>query len=87
MDNKLKEQIKSFLENNRKKSIKFEHLIAVQELYKILKSLGFDPLELSGEETNGWQIDFWYYFTHKKYGKFCYGGSLHYGEPTFSKTE
>ncbi len=57
----------------------------IRDVEKELKDIGFKDLEMDGEETNGWQIDFWYKFVHPKYGKYQLSGSLHYGDFKFGK--
>ena len=57
------------------------------EIEDLLKSnFGAEDLELMGDETNGWQVDFWYYFELPE-GRFMLSGSLHYGNFKFSKVK
>lgn len=80
----LKQVITDFL-NTEAEAIEIP-MTPVQDVAKILTELGYDELELSGDETNGWQIDFWYYFYNTVAGpKLCLSGSLHYGDFKLSK--
>jgi len=79
LKNKLEEFIKS-----DKECIDLD-MLPISELGKILIELGFDKLELDGDETNGWQIDFWYKFNHSELGTYTLSGSLHYGNFKLSK--
>jgi hypothetical protein len=73
-----------FLDSDMK-SISLPYMIPISEFEKILLSFGFDKLELSGDETNGWQIDFWYIFKHPNLGTYILTGSLFYGDYCFAK--
>lgn len=59
----------------------------IREVEKELKELGFEELEMDGDETNGWQIDFFYKFKHPEKGTFMLSGSLHYGGMLFGKAD
>lgn len=48
------------------------------------KNHGYTRKELNGEETNGWQIDYWYYLTKENEYNICLSGSLLYGQPKLS---
>jgi len=59
--------------------------IGFMNLAHILKeTFAFDEFEGTGDETNGWQVDFWYYFKHADRGRYCLSGSLGYGEFEFN---
>lgn len=45
-----------------------------------LGKLGFDITGEVGADTNGWQVDFWYYYNHSDFGRFYLEGSLWYGD-------
>lgn len=47
-----------------------------------LETLGFAPDEdRNSEPTNGWQIDFWFYYNNKELGKtICISGGVHDGD-------
>ncbi|HEX8586107.1 MAG TPA: hypothetical protein VF680_17075 [Allosphingosinicella sp.] len=49
------------------------------------KGYGFQIPERTGDETNGWQVDFWYKFNHPYKGQYQLSGSLAYGRFKFSK--
>ncbi len=57
----------------------------IGDILDILEEEGFEQLELDGDETNGWQIDFWYKIQHLEKGLFQLSGSLYYGDMEFSK--
>ena len=49
-----------------------------------LEELDLDT-ENTNCDTNGWQLDFWYYYVHKITRiKYVLSGSFHYGEFKFS---
>jgi hypothetical protein len=58
-------------------------MIALSSFAKMLEVFGF--VETEEFETNGWEVDFWYYFESEKYGEYCLSGSLFYGNFNFSK--
>jgi hypothetical protein len=49
------------------------------------EKFGFNEQNHEGDGTNGWQVDFWYYYTHPEMGEYCVSGSLAYGEFEFTK--
>tara|TARA_R110002073_G_scaffold3315_6_gene22350 strand:+ start:12104 stop:12358 length:255 start_codon:yes stop_codon:yes gene_type:complete len=51
-------------------------MIPIADVERILKRVGYDRLEEN--DTNGWQVDFWYYFK-KEDKSLCLSGSLFYG--------
>lgn len=51
----------------------------IDDIKTDLEKLGFE-MEKSDENTNGWQVDFFYYFNHSVYGKYLLHGSLWYGD-------
>ena len=53
---------------------------------KAFVALGFEKLDLDGEETNGWQVDFWYPF-HQGETTITLVGSLHCGNFKLRKDE
>lgn len=79
----LKDKIEKFI-RSEEKSISLP-MIPISGFDDMLQEIGFDEMEMEGDETNGWQVDFWYYFIHPEFGKFCLGGSLHYGDFNFSR--
>ena len=75
----MKESLIEFIKSGDKE-FRFETLLPIRTIENILvNELNFNSLKLNGEETNGWQIDFWYKFDSEKYGKYMLSGSLHYG--------
>ena len=62
--------------------------IGAENLGKLLeKEYGFEPFQYSGDNTNGYSVDFWYYYKHKEHGFFCLSGSLLYGDVIFTRTD
>jgi len=85
MDKELiRRKIKSFVESGEETLSFDDVLIPVGIIEDIMKDMEF-TFEMDGEETNGWQVDFWYYFNHPAFGKYCYQGSLFYGEAKLRK--
>lgn len=68
-------------------SVDLPYMVPIRDFERVLKGLGFNKLEMDGEETNGWQVDFFYTFTHPKKGKYLLMGSLHYGNYKFTKDD
>lgn len=56
----------------------------VQEIEEILAGVGY---EHSNSDQNGWQVDFWYTYTHPERGSVVLSGSLHYGGFAITKQE
>lgn len=81
-----KEEIKNFI-NSDKIKLNFKEMLPIRDVEKILKELGYDELKLEGEETNGWQVDFWYHFNGNDLPSLCLSGSLHYGDFILSKSD
>src|ERR1700749_842110 len=69
----IKEIIQKAIDTGKDQIIPMTPLIEVE---KAFKELGFDDYEGTGDETNGWQVDFWYTFTHPTLGKYTVSGSL-----------
>lgn len=84
MNTEIVDKLTIFLDSDME-SITLPYMIAIRDFEKILLSFGFDKLSLTGDETNGWQVDFWYKFNHINLGQFMLSGSLHYGNFVFSK--
>lgn len=81
----LKEQVQELL-NSDNESVEIE-MTPIQDIQSILNEFGYEDLDLDGEETNGWQIDFWYKFYKKDSPTLMVSGSLHYGDFKISKYE
>lgn len=73
-----KEQIIDFVKSGER-VLKFDTMLPISKVEDVLKSIGFKDLQLDGDETNGWQVDFWYTFSSEEYGDYMLAGSLHYG--------
>lgn len=54
-------------------------MIPISEIQDIFESQGYE-LEDLDDNTNGWSIDFWYYFKHPEKARYCVSGSLWYGD-------
>lgn len=81
----LKEQIENLIASDSKE---IEILMTpIKEIEKVLTSLGYDELNLTGDELNGWQVDFWYKFTHEEKPNLTVSGSLYYGDFKIYKVE
>lgn len=74
-----KQQIQEFVKSGAKE-LKFDTMLPVRTVEDALTEIGFEELDLEGDETNGWQVDFWYYFKSTTYGTYMLSGSLHYGK-------
>jgi hypothetical protein len=57
----------------------------LSELVEKFKKHGYKWRELSGNELNGWEVDFWYYFDKKGHKSICFSGGLYRGD--FKLTE
>ena len=80
----MKKLIQEFIKSGEQE-FKFQLMMPIRDIEEILKEIGFEELELSGDETNGWQIDFWYHFKSYEYGTYVLSGSLHYGNFILTK--
>lgn len=80
----MKEQIGEFL-NSDQKEFKLPYMISIKEFNEILKTFGYDWVELDGDEINGWQVDFWYRFHHEVLPIVTLSGSLYYGDFKLTK--
>jgi hypothetical protein len=67
--------IDDFLHNGKEVVIDMEPIDGIE---KILQSRGFDMEELD-DNTNGWDVDFWYDFVDEFNTKIQLSGSLWYG--------
>jgi len=81
--NNLKENIEDFLKGEME-ALEIP-MTPIRDVEEILKELGYNELELNGDETNGWQVDFWYYFYSETQPVLLLSGSLHYGDFKLSK--
>lgn len=61
--------------------------VGLSQIDAALKKLGFERSEFDGGETNGWQVDFWYYYRSEEHGEICLSGSLWYGDWKIVKVE
>lgn len=75
MKKELKENLLKVI-NEDVKSIKLP-FTPISEITEILESLGINH---DYSDTNGWEIDFWYYYGDEKY---VLTGSLEYGDMEF----
>lgn len=57
----------------------------VSDIKKMFEEVGYYQLELDGDETNGWQVDFWYKFARPDQPTVTLSGSLWYGNFKFTK--
>lgn len=71
--------------SGKRPSVEIPFIPAIHNVGEILKEKGFHDLDFSDSDMNGYQIDFWYYFTHDKLGRYCLSGSLVYGGVVFRK--
>lgn len=74
----IEEQIDQFIKSGKK--ILDLPMMPVKEIERLLKALGYKWRELTGDEINGWSVDFWYYFDKEGAGSLCFTGSLHSGD-------
>ena len=79
-----KKKIQDFIKSGEKE-LKFDFMLPIQCVEEALSEIGFDNLELDGDELNGWQVDFWYKFKSSEYGNYTLSGSLHYGDFSLKK--
>ena len=75
----MKEEIEKFI-NSNEVNLNFKQMLPIRDIEKILTDLGYNELELEGEETNGWQVYFWYRFNGENLPILCLSGSLHFGD-------
>lgn len=47
----------------------------ISKIEEIFESQGYEMEDLD-DNTNGWEIDFWYYFKHPEKARYCLSGSL-----------
>ena len=81
----MEETIEEFLKSNNKSiSIK---MISVAEISSILSKLNYFQHEHNGDETNEWQVDFWYHFSNNDDDtkQIIFAGSLYHGNFTLTK--
>lgn len=77
-----------FIEQGKGIERHYMPFIGAKNLGELLeKEYGFEPFKYSGDNTNGFEVDFWYYYKHKEYGMFCLSGSLLYGNIIFTRDE
>jgi hypothetical protein len=50
-------------------------MIGLHTIDKLLKAEGWERVEMTGEEKNGWETDFWYYWTNSG-DKICVAGAI-----------
>lgn len=63
-------------------------VLALDNYEKVFKDLGWELEELNGEELNGWQVDFWYYFKNSKHDfRIMLHGSLWQGNYKLTKVD
>lgn len=70
---------------NGKPKVEISWIPSIQAVGDILHQHGFRELDFSDADQNGYQVDFWYYFTHPTKGRYCLAGSLVYGGVVFRK--
>lgn len=81
----MREIIENFILNPNRTTIPL-HVNYLGFYQKMLEDNDFEMEELG--ETNGWSVDFWYYFKHKYTDiRLCLAGSLWYGDYTLSKVQ
>ena len=80
----MKELIQNFVKSGND-TIDLGCMVPINEIKLYLMEIGFDELEFQGEETNGWQVDFWYTFNSNEYGSYTLIGSLFYGDFKLTK--
>lgn len=81
-----KEEIEAFLKSDLEEiSIDFSE--GWGSIQKVLTPLGYKELESDDFEdaTNGWDVDFWYYWTHDSLQGLMVSGSLHRGDFKLNK--
>lgn len=86
MNKEIQDLITTVLEG-KQEEINLPSMLPISEISDFLENKGFEELDLNGDETNGWQVDFWYTYTHKILGDFMITGSLFYGNFKFIKIE
>lgn len=75
--NEIKNGILFLCESGSKEHLEIP-MTPIDTVNDLMAELGF--AHLSGEgDSNGWEHDFWEYYRHPDYGKFCLSGSLWYG--------
>jgi len=85
ISNTIKQQLEQFFISGEKE-LKLDYTLPLIDFEELIKSLGFKE-DRDNFDTNGWEIDFWYYFEHPSYGNFCLSGSFWYGNFTITKEE
>ncbi len=80
-----KDLIIDFINNNEVDTIEID-MFPVNDILSVLEKEGWEKHEHNGDETNGWQVDFWYYVT-KDTTNICLSGSLFYGNFKLTKEE
>ena len=78
----MRDIIQNFL-NTERESISLQ-FYPITTYTNILKDFGYEMENDSGD-TNGWSVDFWYYYKNEKGDRLCLGGSLWYGNFVLSK--
>jgi hypothetical protein len=71
-----KEVIEDFITSGAN-DLKFDHILSVDTVTKIMSELFFDK---KGRGTSiGYEVNFYYPYSHNEYGTYIYYGSLHNG--------
>lgn len=66
-------------------TLELDSMLPIDEFRKVAEGCGLTMEPLTGEETMGWQTDFWYQFRGGDGAVYTLGGSLYYGNFKFSK--
>lgn len=60
-------------------TLELSEMIPISDIQDLFELEGYQLEELN-DNTNGWSIDFWYYFKHSEKARYCVSGSLWYGD-------
>ncbi len=73
----MKKLLQEFIKSG-KEEYSFSRMIPLSTIEDILKDIGFKDCDEA--ETNGCDVDFWYYYEHQEYGRYYITGSLWRGK-------
>lgn len=80
----MKESVKTFMSDDSRKGYPIP-MTPISEITEVLEELGYKQ-DKDKDDTNGWQIDFWYHYKNNGNKKaIMLSGSLHYGQFVLNK--
>jgi len=75
-----KEEIQEFLDSDKEEIIDLDFTKGWAPIQEVLLLLGYNELEFDEDDTNGWDVSFWYTWKHDTLVNLTVSGSLHSGD-------